>query len=194
MSQSRRTHLKWLLGGLIYAASAPMWVPTGRVRAATNIGATASLLIPERIVIQTIGVDAKIVTVGPTKLNDGGKVSLQWNAPNNSSVGWHNYSGHLGEGRNIVLNGHNNIYGSVFRKLYTLKAGDKIQLSAGALTVTYQVDEVLILQEKGVPLAARLRNARYIQPLQDDRLTVVSCWPETSNTHRVIVIARPVSA
>jgi sortase (surface protein transpeptidase) len=29
--------------------------------------------------------------------------------------------------------------------------------------------------------------------MADDRLTIISCWPENNNTHRVVVIARPVT-
>lgn len=191
---SRRAHLKGWLGGLMCVAAAPMLVPMSPARAAAPIAAP-ELRVPERITIPTIQVDARIVPVGPTTIKVDGKVSLQWGAPNSDNVGWHNYSGHLGERKNIVLNGHNNIYGSVFRKLYTLKAGDQVQLSAGAnvgaVHMTYQVQEVLILKERDMPVAARARNAKYIQPIPEERLTLVSCWPETSNTHRVIVIALP---
>jgi sortase A len=37
----------------------------------------------------------------------------------------------------------------------------------------------------------RLENARWIGPFPDERLTLVTCWPYTNNTHRVIVIAKP---
>jgi len=36
-------------------------------------------------------------------------------------------------------------------------------------------------------------NARYINPTADERLTLVTCWPATGNSHRLIIIARPVS-
>ena len=148
--------------------------------------------IPDHLWIDKIKVDAKIQPVGPGKTVTGGAV--EWSSPNNKNVGWHDYSGHIGEGKNIVLNGHNNIFGSVFRKLYTLKAGDEIRLGAGDKVVTYVVEQSMILAERDQPLAVRVKNAQYIQPMADDRLTLISCWPETNNTHRVIVIARPVKS
>jgi sortase A len=57
----------------------------------------------------------------------------------------------------------------------------------------YEVQEVLTLLERGVSYEQRVQNAKYIQPKNEDILTLVSCWPETNNTHRVIVIAKPVS-
>jgi len=146
---------------------------------------------PERIWIDKLRVNARIQPVGPGARV--GPTAIEWSAPNSKSVGWHNYSGRLGEGKNIVLNGHNNIYGGVFRKLYTLQPGDEVRLGGGGRQVTYRVQEVMILREKGQPLDVRMANAQYIQPMDDDRLTLVSCWPETNNTHRVIVIARPVA-
>ncbi len=147
--------------------------------------------IPERIWIDKLKVNAWIQPVGPGKRVGLG--AIEWTAPNNRKVGWHDYSGRLGEGKNIVLNGHNNIYGAVFRKLYTLKPGDEIRLGAGDRQVVYRVEEVKLLRERDQPLEVRIANAQYIQAMDDDRLTLVSCWPESSNTHRVIVIARPVA-
>lgn len=146
--------------------------------------------VPERVWIEKLKVDAAIEAVGPGK--KVGKKGVEWGAPNNKNVGWHDYSGKLGEGKNIVLNGHNNIHGGVFRKLYTLEKGDEIRLGTGDKVVTYKVEEVIKVLERGQPINVRIKNAQYIQPMKDDRLTLVSCWPETSNSHRIIVIARPV--
>jgi len=37
----------------------------------------------------------------------------------------------------------------------------------------------------------RQENARWIAPTDDERLTLVTCWPYTNNTHRVVVVAKP---
>lgn len=50
----------------------------------------------------------------------------------------------------------------------------------------------MILPERDADLQTRLENARWIQPSQDERLTLVTCWPANSNTHRLIIVARPV--
>ena len=34
---------------------------------------------------------------------------------------------------------------------------------------------------------------QWVQPPENARLTLVTCWPSTSNTHRLIVVAVPVS-
>lgn len=161
------------------------------VAAAPQVSTIISPELPSAIEIPAIKVNAKVIAVGPGK--KVGKSSVEWSSPNKGQVGWHNYSGRLGEAKNIVLNGHNNIQGSVFRKLYTLQAGDLLTVSSASYVRVYQVQEVLKLLERGVSYEQRVQNAQYIQPMNDDRLTLVSCWPETSNTHRIIVIAKPVS-
>jgi sortase A len=89
----------------------------------------------------------------------------------------------------VVLSGHNNIRGMVFRRLSEINVGDEITLSVGDQDFTYTVLDRFIVREKGEPLAVRQANARWIGPFADTRLTLVSCWPFTNNTHRVIVIA-----
>ncbi len=173
------------------AAQTVQTVPTVDVTAAL-LAYQSAYPIPQRIVIGRLKVNAKVQPVGPGKAVNSNVV--EWTAPNNKNVGWHDYSGRIGEGKNIVLNGHNNIYGAVFRKLYTLQAGDEITLFGGDKQATYRVEEVMILKERGEPLEVRIKNAQYIQPMPDDRLTIISCWPENNNTHRVVVIARPVTA
>ncbi len=41
------------------------------------------------------------------------------------------------------------------------------------------------------PLEVRQANARYIQPTDDERVTLVTCHPYGSTRFRLIVIARP---
>jgi len=37
-----------------------------------------------------------------------------------------------------------------------------------------------------------LQNARWIMASSDERLTLVTCWPAYSNTHRLILVAKPI--
>ena len=59
-------------------------------------------------------------------------------------------------------------------------------------TFEYVVDVKTIVKEKGEPVEVRKKNAEWISPTNDERITMVTCWPYTNNTHRVIVVARPV--
>lgn len=147
---------------------------------------------PERIAIPSIGLDAPVEPVGWQAISLGGVSVVQWEVAE-YAAGWHQDSalpGHLG---NIVLAGHHNIKGEVFRDLIDLKEGDVITLTAEGRAYRYQVATLLVLRERGMPLEVRQENARWIAPTTQERLTLVTCWPYASNTHRVIVLATPVA-
>lgn len=153
----------------------------------------AKPVLPSRLLIPAIKADIAVVELGwSTKKDATGAIFSEWDVAD-YAAGWHKNSSLPGQPGNIVLSGHNNIKGAVFRELDQLKRGDKIELMAGGVEYDYTVDEVLIVPEKYASAEQRAANVRYIQETADDRLTLVSCWPRNDNTHRIIVIARPAS-
>jgi len=118
-------------------------------------------------------------------------MQAMWDLPDEYAVGWHETSATLGVPGNTVLNGHNTTHGEVFRDLYTLDVGDEIIVYANEIPYTYTVASMLILPEAGQPLEVRIQNAQYIQPTDDERLTLVTCHPYGSLRNRLIVIAFP---
>ena len=144
-----------------------------------------------RLLIETIGVDAPIQPVGLIEMEEGGRNYSQWQVPDDYAVGWHRTSAGLGSPGNIVLNGHNNAHGAVFRDLAGLGLGEEIVLVQDQQTFRYRVARRELLEENDQPLSVRLDNAKWIAPTPDERLTLISCWPYVGTTHRVIVIATP---
>jgi sortase A len=145
---------------------------------------------PTWIKIPSIGVDSKVVEVGWSAIEVDGKLTSVWDTAD-YAVGYHKTSGLPGQPGNMVLSGHNNIKGAVFRDLADVRPGDRISLSAAGYEYEYIVEDAFIVQEAGVSEEQRRQNARWIAPTSDERMTLVSCWPRWTNTHRVIVIARP---
>ena len=98
-----------------------------------------------------------------------------------------------GNDENVVLSGHNNIDGKVFRYLVDLEPGNKVTIYAGEVAYEYTVTEKYILKEAGMPVEVRQKNAQWMMPAGEERLTLVTCWPYEwpGNSHRVIVVARP---
>jgi sortase A len=145
---------------------------------------------PSRLVIPRLNLEAPVEPVGlvPSTVAPG---VLEWDVPGYRAAGWLNTSAPLGRPGNTVLDGHHNVHGEVFRDLWTLQAGDAITVSAAGEARQYRVSEVLILPERDQPLETRLANARYIQPTEDERLTLVTCWPYEDNSHRTVVVAFP---
>lgn len=149
---------------------------------------------PVRLVIPAIGLDAPVVGSALLPVESQAANLYQWRAPDAFAVGWHFSSAQLGESGNTVLNGHHNAFGEVFRDLEALKKGDRIFAFANedAASYQYEVTDILILEERSQPIETRLRNARLIGATSDERLTLITCWPYVSNTHRLIIIARPL--
>lgn len=147
---------------------------------------------PLRISIPAIDLEADVVEVGLEKhVTEQGESYYQWQVPAGYYVGWHNNSARLGEPGNTVLNGHHNIYGEVFRYLVDLKEGDEIILYDNKGAHTFRVTVKEILPELNQPLEVRVENARWMEPTNDERLTLISCWPYTGNSHRLVVVAQP---
>jgi LPXTG-site transpeptidase (sortase) family protein len=148
--------------------------------------------VPVRLVIPVIQLDAPVVPAGTQVVVKGGEEFQQWLAPDEYAAGWHADSAMLGEPGNTVLNGHHNIYGKVFGRLVDLKVGDLLLLYGSKRMYGYMITNRMILPEKYEQLDVRMDNARWILPSTDERLTMVTCWPEESNTHRLILVARPI--
>jgi sortase A len=149
-------------------------------------------LIPERIIIPAIQLDAPIVPAGFQLIELDGQVFQQWDAPDEYAAGWQPTSALLGAAGNTVLNGHHNINGSVFGRLIDLAEGDSIQVYSGSTVFNYEITNKMILPERGEDLSIRMQNARWLLPSADERLTLITCWPHWSNTHRLIIVAKPV--
>jgi sortase A len=165
---------------------------TATVKASASAGKTLAaptVETPARIIIPAINLDAPVEPVG--LIYKQGKVA-EWGVIDKRVAGWHNTSAHLGEVGNLVMNGHHNIRGRVFEHLKDLKPGDLIFVYGNRTSQAYTVTERRLLKERGQPLAVRLEHARYIAPTADERLTLVTCWPPSDYSHRLILIARPV--
>jgi len=146
-----------------------------------------------RLVAESIELDTPVTGVGWTEIVRNGTPIRVWTVAE-KAAGWHQNSLLPGQGGNIVLSGHHNIRGEVFRHIVDLKIGDTITLYMGDQPYNYIVNDKFIVKDKGEPEEVRLANARWIGPFEDERVTLITCWPYTNNTHRVIVIAKPTEA
>jgi hypothetical protein len=165
---------------------------------------------PVRLVFAdpVIHIDTPVTEMGWTVVQTAAGPQTEWVIPKNAA-GHHIDSVELGQPGNLVISGHNNIYGRVFEPIslaWPTKAtrvddvteksdilnGRTIQLyNQAGQRFDYVVTDFLRLKDTGVPLARRIENARFMRPTDDTQLTLVTCWPPWSNTHRLIVIAKP---
>src|SRR5216110_3589761 len=96
------------------------------------------------------------------------------------------YSSPIGSG-NAVLYGHDDIEGSVFGSIKDLKAGDEVDVAdaSGSRTVYHVTGKPTIVPPTAVQI---------LQPTNDVRLTLFTCWPNWVDTQRVVVTAMPATA
>ncbi len=150
-----------------------------------------AITIPSRLVIPKINVDTAVVKmVWETKQDITGNPYSEWMVPDNEA-GWHVNSALPGHSNNVVMSGHHNVGAEIFRYLDQLEPGDAVAVYADDHKYEYVIEEKYIVREKGEPFAVREENNQFTLPTDDERLTIISCWPYETNTHRIVIVARP---
>jgi sortase A len=181
----------------------PAALPTA-VSTSAPVGAGA---LPVRLQIPKL--DVPVVEMGWLVIQTQDGLRSDWDIPKDAA-GHHLNSARLGEAGNLVISGHNNIYGQVFRPIslawnndqrvkvddYTDQSdvlnGAVVKLfDAAGAEHDYLVSAFYRLKETGASLEQQAAHAVYMQPTDHEQVTLITCWPPTSNTHRLILIARP---
>ncbi|MEO1287721.1 MAG: sortase [Chloroflexota bacterium] len=124
---------------------------------------------PLRVIIPSLEIDNTIVQ------------GVDWNALQQGVGMLPNGATPTGDGDNVVLAAHNDIYGEIFRYIDQLQAGDEIQIQTRTGFHNYIVreegfqvdpDAVHVMDSQGTPM-----------------LTLISCYPYRVNNKRMIVHA-----
>ena len=145
-----------------------------------------------RLSIPSINLNSSIKEIEPTeKVLRGGAVQLSWE-PLAYVVAHYETSGNPGEGRNIVLTGHNNTLGSVFRSLDKIELGDQLTLYTEMQAFEYKVQKKFIIPYLGVEADGDQILQSYAAPQTSEMVTMISCWPYATNANRIVIIAVPV--
>jgi LPXTG-site transpeptidase (sortase) family protein len=147
--------------------------------------------IPEKIEIPNISLTAPVLVAEYNYTKVEGETFGQWVPPSEFAAAWHPDSAPLGRRGNTVINGHHNEFGKVFGKLVDLKEGDLVYVYSKGVRYTFIISNRMILPERFQEATVRLENAKWLGETNDVRLTLVTCWPADSNTHRLILVARP---
>ncbi len=109
------------------------------------------------------------------------------------AAGHHWGTANPGEGNNIVITGHNNWRGEVFRYLEFMQPGQTILLTtADGRLWRYVVQQMQKLPEKNVGWGTQMEHADVMLPTGYERLTLITCWPYKTFTHRLVIYAAPV--
>jgi sortase A len=120
-----------------------------------------------RIQIPAIGVDAPVVQGDSWEQLKKG-VAQHAGTPNPGEIG------------NIVLSGHNDVFGEVFRDLDRLQPGDQVIVLTSQRRYVYVITGTQLVEPTAVEVMA---------PTPDQRVTLISCHPYLVDVHRIIVTA-----
>lgn len=148
---------------------------------------------PTQLSIPSIGLETTVEDRGWHAVEDAtGALISQWDEVPNAA-GWHKDSSLPGRQGNVVISGHNNIHGAVFRNLHLVQPGETIYVEYGKAQYAYSVESVDIEQEVGATLLQKAENAAFLAQTDDTRLTLITCWPWYGDSHRVFVVANLTS-
>lgn len=152
-----------------------------------------------KLLIPSLGLSVSVVEVGWEAQFDGEVWHSVWQTAD-GAAGHHRNSANPGEAGNVVISGHHNARGEVFREVSEIGEpysrfgpGNEIILVAqDGRRYSYIVIDWKRFQEEGIAIEERRRHASYLAQTEEPRLTLVTCWPYEGNSHRVLVIAELV--
>lgn len=136
--------------------------------AASPLAPTPSPDSPSRISIPAIAVDSPVVP------------GDDWEALK-KGVGHRFGTANPGERGNMVMSGHNDVYGEVFRDLEQLEVNQEIFVYAGSRKFRY------VIQARRIVVPDDLSP---LNPSREPILTLITCWPYRVDNFRLIIIAQ----
>ena len=133
-----------------------------------------NLPTPKPVIEQAIRIQIPAIDVDAPVVQGDGWEQLK------KGVAQHIGTPNPGENGNIVLSGHNDVYGEVFRYLDRLNPGDIVILFTNQRQYTYVITGTRMVEPTAVEVMA---------PTPDPRITLISCHPYLVDIHRIVVSA-----
>jgi LPXTG-site transpeptidase (sortase) family protein len=127
---------------------------------------------PTRLVITRLGIATRVVPLGIA----GG----QWQVPA-YAAGYLSGGARPGHAGNVVITGHDDRDGAVFRRLGDLHRGDVVRVYSGPHLYRYAVSALRVVPATRIDL---------VGPTHGALLTLITCTPYLIDTQRLIVRAR----
>ncbi len=171
-----------------FAPAAAIKPSAAVVPAALATATSTGVLVPSRLKVPSLGIDAKVEEVGRKADGSMGTPADFMN------VGWWGEGQKPGQAGNAVFDGHVNnalTKPGVFEHLYQIHKGDYITVSdAEGHTLVYEVTEVTLYTTDRAPLA------KIFAKTGPSQLVLITCegeWleEERSFDKRLVVVARP---
>lgn len=150
---------------------APQWA----LEPAQSADAAWSAVRPTRIKLNRIGLDTEIVEAG---------FSLgAWDVPRYTAAHYWPVSAFPGSAGNVVIAGHVGYRDTIFNRLPQAVVGDEIIVLVAGKERRYRITDIATL----LPSDTWTMN-----PTSDETLTLITCVPIGTYTHRLTVRAKPI--
>jgi len=154
---------------------------------------TTQFLPPLRMVIPALDFATSVEAMAWQVTEVEGQRRAIWQVPE-SNAGWHINSAGVGAADNIIISGHHRQGTAVFAPLARgeVAIDDEIYLSDEAgRTYVYQVTELAQpIPIVGATQAERERLTAYQAASGEGQLTLLTGWPDFSDTHYLVIVAK----
>ncbi|CAN5424043.1 hypothetical protein BH10CHL1_BH10CHL1_06890 [soil metagenome] len=179
--------------------------PTATPRSAPRVLATPGLIVeqsqplaqaqaapPVRLMIPALKLNVAVTPMAWQVTEVAGERRAIWQVPEDQA-GWHVNSVGAGAQGNVVISGHHRQGKAVFAGIARgeVVIGQQILLSnQHDQTFVYQVTEISApIPVSGATAADQAQATAYLAPSTQAKLTLVTGWPEFSDTHYLFVVA-----
>lgn len=147
---------------------------------------------PTHLTIPSVGIDSPVVTVTweLKQSKVGGAVQAEWDVAS-YAVGHNLGSANPGQPGNVVMAGHVDYKGEVFKNLHNVKKGDEVIIQTDKGQYVYVITETDLVKEDGATPEQQRRNAHYMDPTAEPTLTMITCYPYAIDNYRFVAIGHP---
>lgn len=135
----------------------------------------ANIPVPTAAPIQAVRIQISAINLDAPVVQGDGWEQLK------KGVGQYIGSADPGQNGNVVLSGHNDVYGEIFRHLDRLVPGDQIVVHTQQRQYVYVVDRTVLVEPTAVEVMASTGSPT---------VTLISCYPYLVNDQRIVVFAR----
>lgn len=135
----------------------------------------ATLPLPTQGPVQAIRIQIPAINVDAPVVQGDSWEQLK------KGVGQHIGSADPGQAGNVVLSGHDDVFGEIFRDLDHLQPGDQVLLLTEQQQFVYVVTGSQIVEPTQVDV---------MNPTSDPTVTLISCYPYMIDNKRIVVFAK----
>ncbi len=172
-------------------APQPLAIATATPTSFTPLAADSGLP-PVQLRIPDIGLTVDVIEMAWQVSKEKGQRSAQWQVPLDQA-GWHINSAKPGSVGNVIISGHHQMGSAIFAPLAqgAVQVGQTLEVvdQLGRVWLYKVVEVSAPISVTAASAAEQAKIAGYFAMDQVARLTLLTGWPEFSDTHTLFVVS-----